>query len=290
MPDLSTPSKIAAFNRTYAGIMCTNGGVVSAPFTFNNSLGTFRVTCINNTSVDTDPARCTYSISGDAIDGGLTTLSSLNNLNGGLTTLSSLNNLNGGLTTLTTLNSITTLDGGINGNFTTLSSLSTLDGGQVTSGTTLDGAINGGLTSSNFDKGGVSGGSLTSLNGEVNTNSGTGNKNIGIGGGSYSISGSVIGDNTDIANVPVKLIAGDTTLSTTTDSSGRYSFSGLGVGSYQIKPENKDPYIFYSANTQITDTNIQGLNFSGINLKKVDDPNIAELLRRGTENTGTENG
>lgn len=90
--------------------------------------------------------------------------------------------------------------------------------------------------------------------------------------------------------MPVKLIANGATLTTTTDSSGRYSFTGLGVGSYQIKPENKEPYIFYSANAQITDTNIQGLNFSGINLKKVDDPNIAELLRRGTESTGTEDG
>ncbi len=79
-------------------------------------------------------------------------------------------------------------------------------------------------------------------------------------------------------------------ITTTTDSSWRYSFNGLAVGAYQIKPENKDPYVFYSATAQITDANVQGLDFSGINIKKVDDSNIAELLRRGTETTGTEDG
>ncbi len=114
--------------------------------------------------------------------------------------------------------------------------------------------------------------------------------NIGTGAGTYSISWSVIGEGTDISNVPVKLMYNGSEITTTTDSSWRYSFNGLAVGAYQIKPENKDPYVFYSATAQITDANVQGLDFSGINIKKVDDSNIAELLRRGTETTGTEDG
>ena len=77
----------------------------------------------------------------------------------------------------------------------------------------------------------------------------------------YTISGTVTCAGTGVSGVAVNL-TGAATKSTTTDSSGNYSFSGLGNGSYTVTPSKTD-YTFTPVNHSVTVTggNVSGKNF-----------------------------
>ena len=73
----------------------------------------------------------------------------------------------------------------------------------------------------------------------------------------YSISGTVTG----AANVTIDL-TGAATASTSTDTSGNYSFTGLGNGSYTVTPV-KSLYIFAPSNATVSvSANVTGVNFA----------------------------
>lgn len=87
-----------------------------------------------------------------------------------------------------------------------------------------------------------------------------------------------------MADILVTLTFPDgTTISVRTDANGRYEFVGLPRGSYKIKPENQDPYIFYSNIIDLSNDSLNGIDFTAINLDSVEDPGVAELLRRSSE-------
>ncbi len=84
----------------------------------------------------------------------------------------------------------------------------------------------------------------------------------------YSISGKVLKDNSGLSGITINL-AGDSSASTATDSSGNYSFSTLNDGSYTITPSNNN-YIFSPISHTITipkgcaTTNMNNINFTAI--------------------------
>ena len=74
----------------------------------------------------------------------------------------------------------------------------------------------------------------------------------------FSISGTVAGG----AGTTV-LLEGQTTVTTTTDTSGNYSFAGLAVGSYTLTPSRAGTvFVPASATVAVTSANITGANFS----------------------------
>ncbi|MDO8445551.1 MAG: carboxypeptidase-like regulatory domain-containing protein [Deltaproteobacteria bacterium] len=84
------------------------------------------------------------------------------------------------------------------------------------------------------------------------------------GGSTYSISGNVAdSSNAAISGVTVAL-TGTSSGSTTTDSSGNYTFSGLADGSYTVTPSMTD-YTFDPSSTAVTvsGANVTGQNFVG---------------------------
>ncbi len=82
------------------------------------------------------------------------------------------------------------------------------------------------------------------------------------GGTTYSISGTVTYNSTGLSGVTVSL-SGTSSGSTTTDTSGNYSFSNLNNGSYTVTP-TKSGYSFSptSQNVTISSNNVTGVNFT----------------------------
>jgi LysM repeat protein len=209
MPNLNDPSELTEFNKTYSGIICTAGGIVSQPFTTNLSQQTFRITCINQYGIDMDLVRCTYRVGGIIVDWGV--------------------------------NGSGWVDWGINGS---------------------SGGANWGVNGSAWVDWGINGGQVSL----------------------YSISGTIFGDGSAMDGILVTLTYPDgTTISVTTDSNGKYQFTGLLAGTYQIRASNKSPYIFYSDVIDLNNWSISNYDITGINLDSVEDPGVAELLRRSSE-------
>jgi hypothetical protein len=80
----------------------------------------------------------------------------------------------------------------------------------------------------------------------------------------YGISGTVSGAPTSGVTMSLSGPGLTTDETTTTDSSGNYSFTGLREGTYTVKPSLK-AYLFRpaSAPAVVTGANVPGLNFSG---------------------------
>jgi len=135
MPELNNPEKLVAFNQTYASIICTNGGVVSAPFIINESIGTFLITCINAKSIDNNATRCTYSISDyePPIDGGL---DSITNNTTGISGVDGVTNNTTGISGVDGVTNNTTGISGVDGVTNNTTGISGVDnGGTLNSGT-----------------------------------------------------------------------------------------------------------------------------------------------------------
>lgn len=81
--------------------------------------------------------------------------------------------------------------------------------------------------------------------------------------GGYSVSGTVTSGGAGVAGVVVKL-TGTATKSTTTDSDGNYSFSGVVTGSYTVTPSNS-PCIFapVSTSVKVNGEDVTGVDFLG---------------------------
>jgi len=96
----------------------------------------------------------------------------------------------------------------------------------------------------------------------------------------YSVSGTVICAGTVVSGVTISL-TGAATKSTTTDSNGHYSFSGLANGSYTITP-SKTEYTFTPPNLSVT---IKGGNIAGKNFKAKTKPGVPTGVTAKAGNT-----
>lgn len=86
----------------------------------------------------------------------------------------------------------------------------------------------------------------------------------------YSISGTITVDSAALAGVTVAL-SGASSSSATTDSTGKYTFSGLANGDYTITPSTATGYTFAPVNSAVTisNANVTGKDFAATKIAAV---------------------